>query len=105
MELVQMLVNQGADIDAPGVLHSAIAHIPVLEYLISKGADINKKGSWGTTALHMAAYKCREEAVKVLVANGADIALADDEEGQTPMEWAREGGCKQEDILEMLGEL
>lgn len=102
MELVSTLVNLGADIDAPGVLHAAIRQIPILEYLIAQGADVNKKGNWGSTALHMAAYKCNAEAVKVLVANGADISVTEDQDGQTPYEWAQEGECDQNEILELL---
>jgi len=102
LELVQVFVNLGAEVNAPGVLHSAIAHVPVLEYLISNGADVNKKGTWGTTALHVAAYKCREEAVMLLAANGAHISVKDDQDGLTPYEWAREGGCESETILNLL---
>jgi ankyrin repeat protein len=102
LELVRTMVRVGADIDAPGVLHAAIAQIPVLEYLIAQGADIDKKGNWGSTALHIAAYKCKHEAVKVLVANGADISAIDDQDRQTPYEWAQEGGCVHKAILDLL---
>jgi len=102
LELVKMLVNYGADINSPGVLHSAIKHIHIVKYLINEGVDLNNKGAWGSTALHMAAYKCEKDIVELLINNGADVGVKDDNDGQTPGEWALEGECKCEIIRELL---
>lgn len=102
LALVEMLVSHGAEINAPGVLHSAIKHIHIMKYLIREGADVNKKGAWGSTALHTAAYKCEKEAVELLVNSGADIQIKDDKEGQTPYEWALDGACECQTIRDLL---
>jgi ankyrin repeat protein len=102
LELVRMLLSHEANINSPGVLHSAINHIHIMDYLIKEGADINKKGAWGSTALHMAAYKCEKDVVEFLVNNGADVEVTDDKDGQTPYEWALEGGCHCEIIKDLL---
>ncbi|AKH19183.1 ankyrin repeat domain-containing protein [Sedimenticola thiotaurini] len=102
LELVEMLLCHGAEINAPGVLHSTIKHIHIMEYLIREGADVNKKGAWGSTALHMAAYKCEKEVVELLTNSGADIQIKDDKEGQTPYEWALDGECECQTIRDLL---
>lgn len=102
LELVKMLVDCGADISSPGILHSAIKHMHIMKYLIDQGVDVNKKGAWGSTALHIAAYKCEKDAVELLINNGADIGVKDDKEDQTPYEWALEGDCQCEIIGNLL---
>ena len=55
---------------------------PVLEYLLSRGGEVDSKSNDGQTALHFAAKGRHEECVKVLIKNMAD-PLVRDAEGKT----------------------
>ncbi len=57
----------------------ALADLAILELLIKAGADLNKRGSHGETALIIAASRKHDAAglIKVLLAAGADITLKD----------------------------
>ena len=50
-----------------------------LKLLLSLGADINKKGRGGWTALHFAASEGYIEIVRYLLRNGANVRIADNE--------------------------
>jgi ankyrin repeat protein len=64
----------------------------VLELLLAKGAEINARDTeGGATALYQAASWGRVEAVRTLLAGGADRALAN-KAGSTPLQAAIENG-------------
>jgi hypothetical protein len=48
--------------------------IPVIEMLIANGANVNSKNNYGETALSIAAKRGKEEIVKILLVNGANIS-------------------------------
>ena len=54
----------------------------VLEYLLSKGGQLDSKSNDGQTALHLAAKGRHEECVKILIKNMAD-PLVRDAKGKT----------------------
>jgi len=56
--------------------------------LLDKGADVNAKFRYGTTALFKAAERGHVEVVKILLARGADVTVKDTFYGQTAMSWA-----------------
>ncbi len=56
--------------------------------LLDKGADVNAKFRYGTTALFKAAEKGNLDVVKVLLARGADASVKDTFYGATAMTWA-----------------
>jgi len=56
--------------------------------LLDKGADVNAKFRYGTTALFKAAERGNTEVVKVLLARGADVTVKDTFYGATAMTWA-----------------
>ena len=56
--------------------------------LLDKGADVNAKFRYGTTALFKAAERGNLEVVKVLLARGADVKVKDTFYGTTAMTWA-----------------
>ncbi|HLO00138.1 MAG TPA: ankyrin repeat domain-containing protein [Pyrinomonadaceae bacterium] len=56
--------------------------------LLDKGADVNAKFRYGTTALFKAAERGNIEVVKVLLARGADVSVKDTFYGATAMTWA-----------------
>ena len=65
----------------------------VIEALVRGGADLELRGRFGQTALHMAAMQ-NAAVFPVLLRLGADPAALDDE-GKTPMDYARENGALQ----------
>ncbi|KAL8903052.1 MAG: hypothetical protein Q9207_004184 [Kuettlingeria erythrocarpa] len=106
LETVKMLVDHGAKIEAgSAALHAAAQgdapdRIPVMEFLINQGADVNglaadltgpsearRSGRKGTP-LHSATKWANEEAKAWLLEHGAD-PKARNELGETPEEWGR----------------
>lgn len=78
------LLEHGADIsikftDESMYEHFALSfaarmgHAEVLRVLIRYGADVNKAGSRGLTALHYAAVRNQSQSIEVLVETGIDI--------------------------------
>lgn len=49
-------------------------HFPLIELLILRGADINKKDQLGNTPLMMAVANQNHEAIHSLLRNGSDLA-------------------------------
>lgn len=74
-------------------LHFAVAggHKAVVEYLLSKKADVNARKKDGVTPLHVAASLGKLEIAKFLLAKGADRNTADSK-GRTPLTLAGEKG-------------
>jgi hypothetical protein len=58
--------------------------------LLDKGADVNAKFRYGTTALFKAAERGNVEVVKVLIVRGADPAVKDTFYQTTAISWALE---------------
>lgn len=56
----------------------------VIRYLIAAGADLNRRGNHGASALHYACCHDQYDAMEVLLAAGADVDLRNDD-GQTPL--------------------
>lgn len=59
--------------------------------LLDKGADVNAKFRYGTTALFKAAERGHLEVVKVLIERGVDVKVKDTFYGATAMTWALDG--------------
>lgn len=64
---------------------------PAVTALLDKGADVNAKFRYGTTALFKAAERGNLEIVKILLARGADVTVKDTFYGATAMSWALDG--------------
>ena len=62
--------------------------VALVTALLDKGADVNAKFRYGTTALFKAAERGHTEVVKVLLARGADVSVKDTFYGATAMTWA-----------------
>lgn len=56
--------------------------------LLDKGAEVNAKFRYGSTALFKAAERGHAEVIKVLLARGADVSVKDTFYGATAMTWA-----------------
>jgi hypothetical protein len=61
---------------------------PTVTALLDKGADVNAKFRYGTTALFKAAERGNTEVVKILLARGADATVKDTFYGATAITWA-----------------
>jgi hypothetical protein len=91
-EAARKLIEQGADIEAkdPGtgasVLHYAVmrGNPDILQYLLSKGVDVNSRTKNGTTPLHTAVLYNRYEVAEMLLNKGADVD-AKSGSGATPL--------------------
>src|SRR5205085_3393426 len=59
--------------------------------LLDRGADVNAKFRYGTTALFKAAERGNTEVTKILLARGADVKVKDTFYGATAMTWALQG--------------
>jgi ankyrin repeat protein len=78
LEIVQLLIDNGADINARGIngitaLRCAVQHIETAKALIYAGADINAKTNDGDSVLMYAKRKGENDTVKLLLDHGATI--------------------------------
>jgi ankyrin repeat protein len=62
--------------------------LPAVTALLDKGADVNAKFRYGSTALFKAAERGHADIVKLLLARGADVKVKDTYYGATAMTWA-----------------
>ena len=81
-ELVRILIEGGANVDAKDVfgkpaLHEAIAlgDPAMVNILVEAGADVNAKNAFGDPALHRAILEGDSEMVRILVEAGADVNI------------------------------
>ena len=74
-------------------------HTDIVEYLISKGADVNTANYSGRTALHHAAFYGHLDVVKLLLSKGADPNIKNIEQ-KTALESAQKGN--HQDIVDAL---
>jgi Ankyrin repeats (many copies) len=76
----------------PPLMIAAVSNQPdLVDLLIEHGADVNAKGKWGATALHLAAWRGSADAVDALIHHGADINARSDNDASTPLFWACRG--------------
>ena len=68
--------------------------------LLDKGADVNARYRYGTTALFKAAERGHTEIVKILLARGADASVKDTFYQASAMTWALDG--KHLDVVKLL---
>lgn len=79
-EMVQLLLEKGADIDSDKGLRewvvsyaSNLGYIPILKFMLKKGFHIDENLGDGNTALMATAQWGHYEAVKFLLEHGADV--------------------------------
>lgn len=72
--------------------HAAVAgQYKIVDFLISKNADINAKTIKGETSLHLAVSRGRKKIVKLLILKGADVNVRN-KYGNTPLYIAKTNG-------------
>lgn len=65
-----------------------------IQSMVSKGADVNTRSTYGSTALMLAAEKGHKECVEYLVSKGADINAKNDV-NQTALDIAHSHGYQE----------
>ena len=102
LDLAKRLIEKGADVNKPGwtPLHYAATsgHLDMIRLLLEEHAFIDAQSPNGTTPLMMASYGS-PEAVKLLVEEGADIAMRNQKQ-MTAMDFARR--AERRDAVELL---
>ena len=103
VEMVQYLVESGADIELPNVhrrtcLINSVQSAELCAFLIEKGALINTQDIDGYTALHYAVIKDQLDTVKLLIELGADACIKNIY-GDDCLQLAARQGCM--DILDV----
>lgn len=66
-------------------------HLPVLQYLVGRGADVNAKTSWGGGTVHLAAKEGHTKIIEFLEQSDADVNQVDIN-ATTPLILAAQGG-------------
>ena len=83
IELVELLIQHGADVNAADVvgnrpLHEAVCHdLNIVQLLVQNGAKLNVQNIYGETPLHVAVEHQQPEVCMFLLNAGADIRLTD----------------------------
>jgi ankyrin repeat protein len=101
VDVLGPLVELGADVDGdpyrgtPLIWAAVNGRLAAMARLIELGADVNRKATFGgpdhgqgVTALHPAAQAGQMQAVRALLAAGADVMIADEIHGGRPSGWA-----------------
>ena len=97
-EIVQILIDKGADVNAQGdygytalIAASAIGHTEIVQILIDKNAKVNEKNNGGYTALLVASQNGHTKVVQLLLDKGADVN-AQAKDGHSALMWASQNG-------------
>ncbi|OWT42403.1 nacht and ankyrin domain protein [Pochonia chlamydosporia 170] len=78
---------------APALYYASFGGLAnAVQYLLSRGANVNAQGGSYGTALHAASHRGHETVVKLLLDRGADVEAKDYEYGWTPLSRAAEKG-------------
>jgi ankyrin repeat protein len=96
---MRVLYTLGVDVNEPACQHPRCitplvyagwgGHPEAIQFVLDRGADVNKSGKFGATALMMAAYCGSDDSVKLLLSRGADIN-ATDRYGNTALSFAKQ---------------
>lgn len=110
---MKVMYALGVDINAPACrLHSCFTpliaagcggHPQAIQFVLDRGAPVNKMGRFGKTPLMMAAYYGEDAGVELLLLRGADVN-AKDRDGNTALSLAKlEGHWEVSELLRKAG--
>ncbi len=111
IEMLNLAISDWGNVDAKGgklmatPLHYSTVHghMPIVERLLDKGADVKVTDANGETPLHDAATFGRIEIVKMLLAHKADVNAVTPEK-KTPLDYAIEANAEKiTDLLKQNG--
>ena len=96
---MKVLYALGVDVNEPACLSRRCitplveagwgGHPEAIQFVLDRGADVNKSGKFGATALMMAAYCGHDDSVELLLARGADVNTTD-RNGNTALSLAKQ---------------
>ena len=91
--IASLLLGCGPSID----IHNAsqLGKVKIVKQHLNAGKDVNARGVWKRTPLHYAADEGHRPVVELLIKNGANVNLKDDEtdaRGETPLHLAAAKG-------------
>jgi len=89
-----LVVGCGESTDISIWIAAATGNIEAVKQHLAAGSDVNAKGEWDRTPLHLAALEGRKETAGLLIAEGADVNAGDDD-GRTPLLFAAANGHKE----------
>jgi ankyrin repeat protein len=76
----------------------------MVELFLANGAGVNVRGKNHVTALHSAAGKGHKNVIELLLANSANLNMAESISGTTALYWAVKNGHKEvADLLRRYG--
>lgn len=94
---MQLLLDAGAEIEAKGGFYDStplfqaaeMGHVEVCRLLVARGAKLNAPSNKGSTAVHVAAWRGRLEAIRFLLDAGAEAREGSaGDHSQTPLHMA-----------------
>ena len=98
LEMVQVLLDYGVDVDCPNIYGSTPLNYAsrfghrnaarVVRLLIERGADPNTRGLFGYTPLHSASLNGRIEIARLLIEHGANVEVKN-KYSMTPLDVAQ----------------
>jgi ankyrin repeat protein len=97
--IVKMLIDAGADVNAPGCSYNALHKAAIMGFadcatlLLDHGARIDARGYDGQTALGLAVEFNHPQLVKLLIDRGADVTVKNDEGHSILRAAAEHGKC------------
>lgn len=98
---LELLLQHGADVHArtntsfrltPLLAAMLNGQYATAKLLLERGANVHDKQVTGGTALHEAAFICRQDLLELLLSHGAELN-ARSNDGRTPLSEARRGKC------------